>query len=76
MATDPNDTAHYPDKVQVVSGPNHSHLEGDLKHEHEVVLKSSFDDLGLIATAKKFKKVRRYDTLVVSCNADIVHSRL
>lgn len=37
-----------------------THLEKDLKHENGgVVLKSSLDDLGLLATAKKFWKVWR-----------------
>jgi hypothetical protein len=52
--------AVHQEKVQVEVQPGAEHVEGDLnlKHDHEVLLKSSLDDLGLWATVKRFRKVR------------------
>lgn len=63
MASKDNEATPSLDKVQVLAGPNSLHLEEDAKHVHDRVLKSSHDQLGPWATAKKFKKVRYVQTL-------------
>jgi hypothetical protein len=65
MATANDEMPEHQEKVQVESQPTTEHVEGDLsfKHQHDVLLKSSLDDLGLWATVKRFKKVRCYSTL-------------
>lgn len=45
------------DKVIPDSQTQHVEYDGDLKSPHNVVLKSSLDDLGLWPTVKRFKKV-------------------
>lgn len=50
------------DDVELKPVPSAGHLEGDPKHDNIVVLKSSHDDLGLLATVWKFRKVWRYST--------------
>lgn len=47
------------DEVRVEEPAVAEHVEADpdLKHDHEVVLKSTLDDLGLWATVKRFPKV-------------------
>ncbi len=51
------------DKVQMEGHPHAEHVDVDpnLKIESEVLLKSSLDDLGLLATVKRFWKVCYFD---------------
>jgi hypothetical protein len=53
----------FSDKVDFLADNNISHLEENPKLENEVVLKSSLDNLGLLATVKRFRKVRYYSDL-------------
>ena len=45
------------DKVDPTMQPQSSHLEDGQKPREAPLLKSSFDELGLLATVKKFWKV-------------------
>lgn len=51
------------DKVDILAANNISHLEENPKLETDLVLKSSLDNLGLLATVKRFRKVRYYNDL-------------
>jgi hypothetical protein len=57
MARKSQDERRVSDDVQAKTDLETTHTENDLKHENTVVLKSSLDDLGLLATARKFWKV-------------------
>jgi hypothetical protein len=52
------------DKINVSHDNTILHLEENPKLANGHVLKSSLDDLGLLATAKRFKKVRYLNNLV------------
>lgn len=59
MAAESKEESHLPNKGDVFTDPGTTHLEGDQGHkENGMILKSSHDDLGVWATAKRFKKVR------------------
>ncbi|KAI9162757.1 substrate transporter [Paramyrothecium foliicola] len=62
MARKSQESARLSGDAGIKSIADATHLEEDLKHEHGVVLKSSLDGLGLLATAKKFWKA------VIVCN--------
>jgi hypothetical protein len=53
-------------KLQIEAQPIAEHLERepDVKNQHEVLLKSTLDKLGLWATVKRFKKVKHHDARV------------
>lgn len=53
-----NSNVEIQEKSPIEIQPNADHIESDLKEQNETVLKSNLDNLGLLATVKRFWKVR------------------
>jgi hypothetical protein len=68
MATTDKVVAEYQEEIETGVRPHGGHFEGEPveKHDREVILKSSLDDLGLWTTVKRFRKVRYYGASMIS----------